>query len=172
MPPFPAILLLLSLAQDPPVFEGAKLAVVPGPQPPRGPDPASGLGSDGFNRGIRGQARRAATVPAVAVPAVPAIVEDRVAFPSGWKAYRVEAPPRATLHARLRSGHEGWFRVRAVNKWGQMEQGMLQNRIPTGNPEASYVNPNPVATPFFFLVDTTEDGAETETFQFEITIKK
>lgn len=171
MPILAPALLLLILAEAPPVFEGGKLAPVPGPQPPRGPDLAAGIGSTGFDREIRGQSRRAGTVPAVAVPALPSIIEDKVVFPAGWKAYRAEAPAGATLHARLRSVHEAWFRVRTVNKWGLLEKGMLQNRIPTGNPEASFINPKRTATTFYFLVDTTENGAENETYKLEITIK-
>lgn len=171
MPAFAPLLMLLLLAEAPPVFEGGKLAPVPGPQSPRGPDLAAGLGSTAFDRELRGQSRRSGTVPAVAVPALPSIIEDKVVFPAGWKAYRAEAPAGATLHARLRTVHEGWFRVRTVNKWGVLEQGMLQNRIPTGNPEASFINPNKMATIFYFIVDTSENGAENETYRLEISIK-
>lgn len=171
MPAVVPALMLLLLAEVPPLFEGSKLAPAPGPQTPPGPDLAAGPGPGGLDRQVRSQARRAGTVPAVQVPAVPSIIEDKVAFPSGWKAYRVTAPAGATLHARLRSQHEGWFRVRAVNKWGALEQGMLQNRIETGNPEASFINPKNSVVSVYFIVDTTMDGAETETFRIELNIK-
>ena len=170
---FPALLTLALFAQAPeaPVLEGAKLQRVPGPSAPLYPDPAADLGSrPDIQFKMRREGRRA-IVQAVAVPALPAIVEDKVGEISGWKAYRVEAPPGATVKARLRGTHEAWFRVHTFNRWGQLDKGMLQNRIPTGNPEASFINPKAEKTSFYFLVDTTEMGAETETFRLEITLK-
>lgn len=41
---------------------------------------------------------------------------------------------------------------------------MLQNLIPTGNPEASYTNPKKVTNTIFFVVDTSELGAEAEPY--------
>lgn len=166
-----APLLLGLVLENPPVLEGNKLAVVPGPQAPRGPDQAAGPGESSIQMGIRSRARHSATVPAVAVPTLPTVIEDQVERPSGWKAYRLEAPAGATVKARLRAPHEAWFRVRIVNRWGVHEQGMLHNRIPTGNPEASFINPKQEKTTFYFIVDTTETSAETETFRLELTVK-
>lgn len=164
--------LLLALAlENPPVLEGSKLPVVPGPQTPRGPDQAAGPSESSIQMEIRSRARHAATVPAVAVPTLPSVIEDRVELPSGWKAYRLDAPAGATVKARLRALHEAWFRVRIVNRWGVHEQGMLHNRIHTGNPEASFINPKQEKTTFYFIVDTTETSAETETYRLEITVK-
>ena len=164
--------LLLSLAlETPPVLEGSKLAVVPGPMTPRGPDNAAGPGESSIQMEIRRRTRNAATVPAVAVPTLPSVIEDRVELPSGWKAYRLDAPAGATVKARLRALHEAWFRVRIVNRWGVHERGMLHNRIPTGNPEASYINPKAEKSSFYFIVDTTETSAETETYRLELTVK-
>lgn len=61
-------------------------------------------------------------------------------FPSGWKAYGFAVPPGEKIHIRLTHPNEGWFRLAMVNRWGGLEKGMLQNLIPTGNPEVSYTN--------------------------------
>lgn len=161
---------LLAQALEIPVLQGSKLERVPGPIAPVYPDPALGLHPGDLQLKLRGQSRKG-NLSAVAVPSLPVVVEDRIGDPAGWKAYRVEAPQGATVHARLRGIHEAWFRVHTINRWGTQEQGMLQNRIPTGNPEASFINPRPGRVVLFFLVDTTEAGAETETFRLEFTVK-
>ncbi len=155
-------------AQDPskpvPDVEGKALASVPGPLTDRYPDPSREPGLRGLDVQIRHQARRTPSIPAVAVPSLPLAVKDRIADPAGWRAYRVDVPAGATVHARLTSVHEGWFLVRTVNKWGRLEEGMLQNLIPTGNPEATFKNPKPEAATVFFVVDTRDLSAQGETF--------
>ena len=167
----PMLPLLLWFAADvPPLLDGRALVVVPGPQAPHGPDLAAGPDASSIELGLRHRARHG-TVPTVAVPAVPCIIEDKVALGPGWKAYLVSAPPGATVKARLHADHEGWFRVRTVNRWGSLEKGMLHNRIPTGNPEASFINPKNAATTFYFIVDTTEIGADVEPYRVELSLK-
>lgn len=61
-------------------------------------------------------------------------------FPTGWKAYGFRVPAGENLHVRLNHTNEGWFRLMMVGTWGRIERGMLQNLIPTGNPEVSYTN--------------------------------
>lgn len=165
-----AFVLLALEPPAPPVLDGTRLEQVPGPIAPTYPDPAGAAGPRDLQGAIRRQGRRG-NPAAVAVPALPAVVEDAVADLSGWKAYRVVAPPGATVKARLRADHEAWFTVRTVNRWGRLEQGMLQNRIPTGNPEASFINPKQEGTVVFFLVDTQEALAEREPFRLEFTVK-
>jgi hypothetical protein len=173
---FPTLIvsaLVFLQAPVPPVLEGAKLQQVPGPIPPKYADPAGGFPTR-QDTDIQFQMRRRArvgTVKAVAVPSLPVVIEDKIDQISGWKAYRVEAPGGATVKARLHGTHEAWFRVHTVNRWGDLEKGMLQNRIPTGNPEASFINPKAETTTLYFLVDTTELGAETESFRLEFTVK-
>lgn len=151
-------------APPPPEVEGKTLASVPGPLTDRYPDPARDPAYRGLDVQIRRQARRTSSIPGVAVPSLPLAVRDRIADPAGWRAYRVEVPPKAAVHARITSVHEGWFLVRTVNKWGNLEEGMLQNLIPTGNPEATFRNPKDKATTVFFVVDTREMGAQGEAF--------
>jgi len=58
--------------------------------------------------------------------------------------------------------------VRCVNRMGQLEKGMLQNMIPTGNPEASFINEGTEAKTVYFVVDTTMylNGSEPYTLTF------
>jgi hypothetical protein len=75
-------------------------------------------------------------------------------FPSGWWAYGFVVPPQGKLHVRLHHPNEGWFRLLMVDRWGESRrQGMLQNLIPTGNPEVSYTNPMAAPNTVYVIVD-------------------
>lgn len=74
-------------------------------------------------------------------------------WPAGWKAYGFLVPAGEKLHVRLTHSHEGWFRLMMVGKWGQVEKGMLQNLIPTGNAEASYINYSDQPRSVYVIVD-------------------
>lgn len=162
---------LISQVQAIPEVEGRTLPSVPGPMTDRYPDPSRGIGFNDIEAQMRHQSRRTASIPAVAIPKAPIAVKDRISDPAGWLAYRVEVPPNGRVHARLTGVHEAWFLVRTVNRWGHLEQGMLQNRIPTGNPEASYINPKAEARTVYFVVDTTERNILGEEFKLTITTK-
>lgn len=75
------------------------------------------------------------------IPESTTLVADRIESLAGWKAYRVRVPGKASVFLRLRAEHEAWFRLTTTSSWGRMEEGMLQNRIYHGKPEASYINP-------------------------------
>ncbi len=162
------LLCVLQASPVPPVVDGKALPQVPGPLAPRSPDPAGGPGSDPIQMALRKSARTG-SIPAVGLPAGPLQVQDTMDDLPGWKAYRIEVPPKATVKVRLKGLHESWFRVRAMNHWGEQEQGMLQNRIPTGNPEASYINPKAEGHAVFFVVDTTETSMGGEAFSLWVT---
>lgn len=149
--------------------EGKDLPSVPGPLTgsPYLKDPLAAVTATPMELQMRGIARRVGYVPAVAVPGGDVVVTHAVDPMAGWMAFRVEAAPGETLKARLRGDHEGWYLMRCVNKWGQIEQGMLPNLIPTGNPEASYTNPRGEAYTVFFVVDTTMIPLPNE--KFEVT---
>jgi len=74
-------------------------------------------------------------------------------FPAGWRSYAFVVPGKQKLHVRLRHTNEGWFRLAMVDRWGQMREGMLQNLIPTGNPEVTYTNPADLANTVYVIVD-------------------
>lgn len=74
-------------------------------------------------------------------------------FPAGWTAYGFRVPAGEKIHIRLRHPNEGWFRLIMVNKWGGLDQGMLQNLIPTGNPEVTFTNPTRETQNVHVIVD-------------------
>ncbi len=165
----------MAAAQTPlpelPEIDVKSLPRIPGPMTDHLGDPSRGIGTSAFDTQIRAQARHAGTVePAVALPPGSLKLQDAVSYPAGWKAYRVDVPAHGAIHARLRGNHEAWFRVRTVNRWGSLEKGMLQNKIPTGNPEASYKNPTGDAKSIYFIVDTTEADLHEEPFTLEIRV--
>lgn len=157
-------------APKPREIAGKDLQPVPGPfvnndgGAPGFRDPAGGPGTSRFDMEIRASARRGPSIPAVALPPEPVSVSDSVGSVAGWKAYRVEVPPGAKVHARIYGLHAGWFLVHTVNKMGMLEKGMLQNLQPTGNPEASYTNPKSAPNTIFFVVDTSETDVEKEPY--------
>ena len=151
--------------------DASKLPSVPGPSTTRMADPARDLAFTGLDANIRTQSRHTGSVlPAVALPPGSLRVKDKVADVSGWKAYRVDVPAGGSVHMRLRGLHEGWFVLRTVNKWGDLEAGMLQNKIKTGNPEARYKNPTQETKTIFFVVDTTELNSVGEEYTLEVTV--
>lgn len=151
-------------------LSGKDLPKVPGPLVDRYAgargyrDPAMGPGLTPLERQIRSSARSGPSIPALGLPSEAVAVSDTIGSVAGWKAYRVEVPAGAKVHARIHGLHEGWFRMRTVNRMGSLEKGMLQNLIPTGNPEASYTNPKTVPSVIYFVVDTTQPNLETEPY--------
>lgn len=74
-------------------------------------------------------------------------------LPAGWKAYGFRVPAGEKIHIRLSHANQGWFRLSMVDKWGGLEKGMLQNLIPTGNPEVSYTNFTKEPRSVYVIVD-------------------
>lgn len=167
----PLPLLAQAAPQDLPVVKGQELVSVPGPQRPSEPllAPAVPPGATPLEAQGRLVARRAASLPCAAIPRWPVEVHDQTLAVAGWKAYRVEVGPREKLHARLRALHEAWFQVKVVNRWGQVEPGMLRSTLGSGNPEITYENPKDQVAIIFLVVDTTEAGADQESFRLQIT---
>ena len=164
------ILAAQSATSVPKQVMGKDLPVVPGPfvdrycGAPGYHDPAAGPGNSPLQMEIRESARRAPSIPARALPEGPVAVSDTVGSIAGWKAYRVEVPAGAKVHARIHSAQDAWFMVRTVNRMGALEEGMLRNLIGTGNPEASYTNPTKQTKTVFFVVDTTEPDVNSEPY--------
>lgn len=168
------VLAVSLLPAQAPQVAGKDLKTVPGPfvdrycRAPGYHDPAAGPGNDNLQMQIRESARNSPAIPAVALPEGPVSVSDRVGSVAGWKAYRLEVAPGIKVHARIHSAHDAWFKVRTVNRLGNLEEGMLQNLIGTGNPEASYTNPKKEANTIFFVVDTTDPDAVSETYTLTV----
>ncbi len=168
---FAMVMALPLLAQTPPVVAGKDLPKVPGPMAgtPALGDHGPGMGDSALERGLRRSARGTGYVPCAELPGGEVTVEHRVTQPAGWQAYRVQVAPLETVKARLRGDHEAWFKVKVVDKWGNLAEGMLQNRIPTGNPQASYINARNEARTVFFVVDTTNLDVGAEPYQLTFT---
>jgi len=164
----PLFLLLQTQPAEP--VKAADLKSIVGPQAPRYPDPARGIGSDRSSMGMR-KAARQGNVLAVQVPDGTAAVADRISNNSGWKAYQIQVPAKASVKLSLKADHEAWFRLTTVNQWGRMEEGMLQNRLYRGKPEATYTNPKDTPNAVFFIVDTTQADSMSDPYTLEITWK-
>ena len=137
-----------------------------GPMVPHRPD----LGADGS---ILGQSRRAArqgaSIPALQLPAGSVRVRDRIPDLSGWRAYAIEVPPGGKVKAQVVEGRKAWFRVWGVNAWGRDEPGLLQNRIPSGEPRATYENRSAETRTIYFIVDTLDLDMTGEPFTLDVT---
>ncbi len=167
----PLLLLPALLTQAPqtalPVLEAKDLPAAPrGPMPPPGPDPGAEASSIGTSRRM---ARRGPSLPALQLPAGSVRVKDQVPDISGWRAYAVEVPSGESVEVQVISGRKAWFRVLGVNAWGRFEKGLLQNKIPTGEPRATYINPTKESRTIYFIVDTTDANMMGDSFEVEVT---
>jgi hypothetical protein len=142
------------------------LPALRGPLPPQVRDAGAEAGVMGQSR--RG-ARRGPSIPALQLPAGSLRVKDKVPDMSGWRAYAIEVPGGGTVKVHVVEGRKAWFRVLGVNAWGREEPGLLQNRIPTGEPQASYKNPTPEARTVYFIVDTLDWNMVGDAFTVEVT---
>lgn len=154
--PAPAALPLVDAKDLPPAARG--------PMPPRAPD----RGADGgMLSAMRHRARQAA-LPALQLPAGSVRVKDKVPDVSGWRAYAIEVPVGESVRVQVVDGRKGWFRVLGVNAWGDLEEGLLQNRIPSGEPRASYKNPKQESRTIYFIIDTLDANMMGEDFEVEV----
>lgn len=167
----PSLLMLpLVVLQAPaplPVVEAKDLPkAARGPLVPHRPDPG-GEGS------ILGEARRAArrgpSISTLQLPAGSVRVTDKVPDVSGWRAYAIEVPAGGKVKVHVVDGRKAWFRVLGVNAWGQDEPGLLQNRIPTGEPQATYENPTKETRTVYFIVDTLDANMVGEPYTIDVT---
>ncbi len=127
----------------------------------------------GAEHSIMGKARHNArsgpSIPALQLPVGSVRVQDKVPDMSGWRAYAIEVPGGGTVKVHVVVGRKGWFRVLGVNAWGRQEEGLLQNRIPTGEPQATYKNPSAETRTIYFIVDTLDTNMVGEPFTLEVT---
>lgn len=159
-----------ALAQAPaplPVVEAKDLPRAPrGPMVPHRSDP----GGEGSIIGeTRRGARRGPSIPALQLPAGSVRVQDKIPDLAGWRAYAIEVPAGGKVKVHVVEGRKAWFRVLGVNAWGRDEPGLLQNRIPTGEPQASYQNPTKETRTIYFIVDTLDVNMIGERYAIEVT---
>jgi len=150
-----------------PEVEAKDLPKAPrGPMVPHRPDV-------GAESGILGETRRAArrgpSIPALQLPAGSVRVTDKVPDISGWRAYAIEVPAGGKVKVHVVEGRKAWFRVLGVNAWGRDEPGLLQNRIATGEPQATNENPTKETRTIYFIVDTLDANMMGEPYTLEVT---
>ncbi|HJV48496.1 MAG TPA: hypothetical protein VJ549_04390 [Geothrix sp.] len=127
---------------------------------PRGPMTPEHSDVDGYRdvvSVVRRSARSGPTIPALQLPAGSCRVKDQVPEISGWRAYAIEVPAGGSVKVQVVEGRKGWLRVRGVNAWGRLEEGLLQNRIPRGEPMATYKNPTKETRTVYFIVESLDN---------------
>lgn len=120
---------------------------------------------------IQSAARRRAYLPISAVAESARQLTGVALSPAGWKAYSFVVPPSGKLHVRLHHPNEAWFRVVMTNKWGGMSEGMLQNLIPTGNPEATFLNPSKTEAQAIYVIVDDPGWMSSEARPFVIDVE-
>ena len=98
-------------------------------------------------------------------------VIDFANFPQGWKGYAFVVPAKGTLHVSLNHTNRGWFRLVMMNKWGDLQEGMLQNLIPTGNPEVTFKNPKDEAQAVYVVADDP-GWMSSKAYPFQLTVQR
>ena len=98
-------------------------------------------------------------------------VTDYSNFPQGWKGYAFVVPAKGTLHVSLNHVNRGWFRLVMMNKWGDLQAGMLQNLIPTGNPEVTFKNPRDEAQAVYVVADDP-GWMSSKAYPFQLTVER
>ncbi len=164
----PLILMLLTQTPQPlRTVEAKDLPAARGPMTPHWPDPAGCR--DGIMTKIRHSARSGPSLPALTLPADSVHVKDAIPDVSGWRAYRLQVPPGSSVSLKISEGRRAWFRIQAVNRWGRLEEGMLQNLIWKGEPMASYKNPSRTEQKeIWFIVDTADTDMSGESFVADV----
>lgn len=81
------------------------------------------------------------------------VFQGESVFPAGWTAYGFAVPPGESLKVSLDHPNRGWFRLLMVNKWGDLEEGMLQNLTNTFEPVVTYTNPRKEPRAVYVIVD-------------------
>jgi hypothetical protein len=162
----PVLLVQTNLAAIPELEAKDLAPATRGPMVPHVHDLGAEAGPIGQSR--RG-ARRGPSIPALQLPSGSVRVMDKVPDISGWRAYAIEVPGGGTVKAHVVDGRKGWFRVLGVNAWGREEAGLLQNRIQTGEPQATYKNPTSETRTIYFIVDTLSVDMVGEAFTLEVT---
>lgn len=98
-------------------------------------------------------------------------VTDYSDFPQGWKGYAFVVPAKGTLHVSLNHVNRGWFRLVMMNKWGDLQAGMLQNVIYTGKPEVTFKNPKDEAQAVYVVADDP-GWMSSKAYPYQLTIER
>lgn len=101
---------------------------------------------------IQNNARRG-SIPIVPVAGDVNELKDFGLFPAGWRGYGFVVPAGGSLKVSLFHANRGWFRLQMVNKWGSLEEGMLQNVLHTFEPVVTYTNPTREVRVVYVIAD-------------------
>ncbi len=110
------------------------------------------------------------------IPVIP-VADDAVTlqgaswYPAGWIAYGFRVPAGESLKVSLDHPNRGWFRLMMVNKWGRLEEGMLQNVVHTYEPVVTYKNPGKDNRAVYVIVDDP-GWMSTEGNPFTVTVTR
>lgn len=80
-------------------------------------------------------------------------LSDYTQRPAGWRAYGVAVPAGGRIQVEVHHPKIGWFRLMAVNKWGQPGPGMLQAAMAPQPVMITLTNPAKEATAMYIIVD-------------------
>jgi len=80
-------------------------------------------------------------------------IYDYAWIPAGWRGYGMVVPGHGEVRISLDHTKRGWFRLSMCNKWGQLEQGMLQNIMHVFEPVVTYKNPTDKARAIYIVAD-------------------
>lgn len=170
MNPWFLVVPILALQTPPvPLPEVAAKDLPPAPRGPMPPQVRDGGAESGPLGQVRRSARKGPSIPALQLPAGSLRVQDKVPDVSGWRAYAIEVPGGGTVKVHVVEGRKAWFRVLGVNAWGREEPGLLQNRIPSGEPQATYKNPSKETRTIYFIVDSLDANMVGDPFTVEVT---
>lgn len=169
---FPLLLVVPALAwQVPqaslPEVEAKDLA--PAPRGPMVPEGRVWGPKGDISAQIHRAARHGPSIPALQLPTGSVRVKDKIPDWSGWRAYAIDVPAGGSAKAHVVEGRKAWFRVLGVNAWGRLEEGLLQNRIQTGEPQATYKNPTQETRTVYFIVVSLDDNPVGDSFTVEVT---
>lgn len=96
---------------------------------------------------------RVGFLPVIPVDASAESVVDHTHHPSGWKAYGIAVPPGGRLQVELQHSKIGWFRLSALDKWGQLGPGTLQATLAYKPVLLTVSNPKKEAEAIYVIVD-------------------
>ena len=95
-------------------------------------------------------------------------IKDIMNNPSGFKSYRFNVPAKQTVTFKLDVLYKVNFRLFTVNKWGDLEEGMLQNLIQRGEPQASYISPKDTTNTIYLIVVGDSSWTYWEPYTLEV----
>lgn len=96
---------------------------------------------------------RSGFIPVTPVGTGVSSLSDFAQFPAGWRAYGIAVPAGGRIQVSLHHDKLGWFRLLAVNKWGQPGPGMLHAANAYQPVMVTLTNPGKKAEAMYVIVD-------------------